>query len=262
MTTTGSKGRVGFDRSEPMLLPQRASTIHSLKPNGAHITLVCTTREGGTFYCKDDQPGRPIRATEMFATRLAGHLNISTPFCSVIEREDGSTLFGSLGNESSVDGFVVKDFLSRAQPDGPTGPSTWLRRVLASLYVFDLFIGNPDRSLQNFLIERDTRRLCAYDFADAQLASLSHQRFPVETSHTISVGKFLRRVHGYEEAYALEMIDRISAVPVEVIRTILSEMPDDWLPMDQRGDLCEVWTNQRPLRLSALRAGLTDGTLL
>lgn len=262
MATSGSKGRIGFDRSGPMLLPQRASTIHGIKPNGADITLVCTTRDGGTFYCKDDKPARPIRATEMFATRLAGHVKIATPFCSVVELEDGSTLFGSLGNDSVADQFEVRDFLSRAQPNEIGGPSAWVAQTLARLYVFDLFLGNPDRSLQNFILERDTRRLCAYDFADAQLGNLSHQRFPVENSHTISVGKFLRQVHGYEAAYALEMVDWLSAVPVDVVRTILGEMPDDWLPTDQRGDLCDVWINQRPVRLSALRAGLTDGTLL
>jgi hypothetical protein len=262
MAINSSKHRIGLDRSEPMLLPQRVSTIHSILPGGQDITLVCTTKEGGVFYCKDDKPNRHIRATEMLITRLAGHVNIATPYCSVVEREDGSTLFGSLGNESTADELQVRDFLSRPETNEFGGPSPWLGRKLAALYVFDLFWGNPDRSLRNFILEHDTRRLCAYDFAEVRLADLSHHRFPVENGNTIFVGRFLRHVHGFEPAYAFEMIDRLDAIPVEAIQTILSEMPNEWLPTDQREGLCEVWIKQRSMRLSFLKAGLTDGSLL
>lgn len=262
MASRGSSGLIGFDRSEPMLLPQRASTIHSIQPNGADITLVCTTREGGTFYCKDDKPGRLIRAAEMLYTRLAGHVNLPTPFCSVIELEDGSTLFGSLANESIADEFEVRAFLSKQQVNEIGAPSAWIGQTLARIYAFDLFIGNPDRSLRNFMLERGSRMLAAYDFASAELTALSDQRFSVEHSHTIFVGRFLRNVHGFEIAFAFEMLDRLNAVPVELVRNILGEMPDDWLPADQRGVLCDVWVNQRPTRLAALRAGLKDGSLL
>jgi hypothetical protein len=257
------KGRIVLDRSEPMLLPQRASTVHQIQPNGADLTLVCTAREGGTFYCKDDKVGRAVRATEMFATRLAGHVNIATPFCSVVEMEDGSTLFGSLGHDSVADEFEVRDFLSRPQLDELGGRSPWLGRSLAALYAFDLFLGNPDRSLRNFILESDTRRLCAYDFADAQLSNLSHQRFPVGDCPTISVGRFLRSVHGFERTAAFEMIDHLGAVPVDVIRLILKEMPDDWMPADQREGLCDVWGSQQwGDRLSTLRVGIGNGSLL
>jgi hypothetical protein len=263
MGSTGNiKGRIALDRSEPMLLPQRASTVHLIQPNGADITLVCTAREGGTFYCKEDKTGRSIRATEMFATRLAGKVNIATPFCSVVELEDGSTLFGSLGHDSIASEFEVRDFLSRAQLDELGGKSPWLGRRLSGLYAFDLFLGNPDRSLRNFILENDTGRLCVYDFADVQLNNLSHERFLVEESETISVGRFLRSIHKFEPTAALEMIDHLAAVPVDVIRLILKEMPDDWMPADQREGLCDVWDNQRNGRLSALRAGIKDGSLL
>ncbi len=75
--------RIGFDPAEPLLIPHRVSARLS-KPNGADITFVCTTLEGGIFYCKDDKGHRRIRATEMISTRLAGRVGIATPHCSVL----------------------------------------------------------------------------------------------------------------------------------------------------------------------------------
>jgi hypothetical protein len=244
-----------------MLIPQRASTIYPLEPNGADIELVCTTREGGTFYCKSDKPGRPIRATEMLATRLAGHVAIPTPYCSVIEMESGELLFGSLA-ASVVSEFEAQAFLTRKQVDELGSPTPWLGQHLSRLYAFDLFIANPDRSLRNFLLESDSRRLCAFDFASADLSALSTDRFPVEQTPTMSIGKVLRLIHGFDVDAALEMVKRLEAIPVQQIRTILNAMPSDWLHAEKKEELCAVWGETRGGRIEALRAGLGDGSLL
>lgn len=253
--------RLGFDPAEPMLLPQRASTIYPLQPNGADIRMVCTTREGGTYYCKEDRDGRRVCAAEMFSTRLAGIVGIPTPFCSIVETEDGDLLFGSLASSVASE-FEVQDFLTRPLTDELGARLPLLGHYLSGLYAFDLCLGNDDRSLRNFLIQDDSRRLCAFDFANANLSNLSSQRFPVEQGATISVGRRLRRIHGFDEAAAMDMVDKLQAVRVEQVEAILREMPGEWWSSDEGKNLCAVWDNQRGDRLDALRSGLRDGSLL
>ena len=164
--------RIGFDPAEPLLIPHRAAAILP-KPNGADISFVCTTNHGGIFYCKEDKIGRPIRATEMVATRLAGRVGIATPHCSVIECDDGTTVFGSLSPNSLALEVEVQSYLGRAESDEVGAPRPWLGRYLSSLYAFDLFIANPDRSICNFLLENPGRRLAVFDFASAKLENWS-----------------------------------------------------------------------------------------
>jgi hypothetical protein len=197
----------------------------------------------------------------MFSTRLAGLVGIPTPYCSIIEMESGELLFGSLSG-SVADEFEVRAFLSQPLTDELGVPLQLLRHYLSGLYAFDLFLGNDDRSLRNFLIEADSRRLCAFDFANADLLKLSSRRFPVEHGATISIGRMLRRVHGFDKVAALDMATKLEAVRVEQIQAILREMPNEWWSSDEGEKLCAVWNDERGGRIEALRAGLGDGSLL
>lgn len=253
--------RIGFDPSEPLLIPHRASSILP-KPNGADISFVCTTKEGGIFYCKEDRDARPIRATEMVLTRLAGHVGIATPHCSVIECDDGNSVFGSLSPNSLAGEFEVQAYLTKPERDEVGGPRPWLGRYLSGLYAFDLFIGNPDRSLGNFLLENPGRRLTAFDFASASLKNWSSERISIEQTVTLSVGRRLRRIHGFDVDAACEMVKRLEAIPVHTIRTILSDLPGDWISADEGEYLCAEWGEKTGSRLAVLSAGLGDGSLL
>ena len=91
------------------LLPTRVGTIHPGSSNGKHIKFLCTGVDGHMYHCKDDADGRPIRATEWFAQRLAHHLGIAVPESRVMEHE-GNTYFGSRQVLSTAGAFAVQDF--------------------------------------------------------------------------------------------------------------------------------------------------------
>lgn len=250
--------------SQLSLLPTRISTVYPSQPTGKHISLVGEAKDGHIYYCKCDADGRPIRATEWVAQSLARHLGIAVPEFRVMEH-NGETFFGSRQAVSTAGFFEVHDFLTRNQPDELGGASEWVGRRLSGLYVLDLFLNNPDRGLNNFLLETDgyTRKLCAIDFADARLEDISSDRFPVASSNTIVKGKYLRDVHGFYLDAALEMIERIRAVPASEMNGILGGMPSDWMSDDQKSQFCEAWAGDRfESRLSALRTGLEDESRL
>jgi len=128
-----------------------------------------------------------------------------------------------------------------------------------------MFIGNWDRSLQNFLVvvEGGMRRVCLIDFAAASPFDLTVNRFPVAQDQTVTVGRRLRAIHGTFDRAAVEMIDRIAALPKAAFDHIVREVPDEWLTQEERGGLLEVWGSPGfSDRLSALRKGIIDGSLV
>ena len=261
-----SGNRVPESMAQKSLLPLRFRTIYPHLTNGADLSFVCEAEVGGTFYCKDDKSGRSIRSTEWFCTRLASHVGILTADCAVMESaEDGKTYFGSLSHLSTASMFEVRDFLTQPHKGELGQPSEWPGRYLSSLYALDLFLNNPDRGISNFLMRVDgmSRLLCAIDFAAVRLGDLSTRNFLVATDPTVSVGKLLRRLHGFFRDSAFEMIDRIAAIPRDTVRGFLREMPDEWMVAEQREGISDLWSEKRlGGRLMALRTGIADESLL
>lgn len=248
---------------EPQLFVRRISTEYP-SPNGADITFAGADHDGNVFYCKGDQPARRVRATEMIYTRLAEVVRIRVAACAVVEYKD-ETYFGSRQEISTLEPFAAQDFLTTPQRNELGQSMDFPGSYLAQLLTFDLFISNWDRSINNFLVvpEGMQRRLCAIDFASADLQSLTANRFPVASSQTVTVGRRLRAIHGRYDREALEMVERIRAVPKATFDQFVNEIPDDWLTQDERGGLLEVWDSPGfSKRLDNLRSGLVDGTLV
>jgi hypothetical protein len=244
---------------QPSLFRKRISTPLPGLPNGKDIGFRCFVEDGALYYCKDDKNGRPLRAIEWICTQLADHMGVSVADCAVIEDNEGSTYFGSRSPRSVADTAAVGQFMG-APATGELGqPLPWLGQYLARLFAFDLFIDNPDRSLCNFILDRDTapRRLRAIDFASARLMHFSVERFPVESDATVWVGRAVRKVHGRHVESAMEMPDWLAAVPVNEIEKILGQMPEDWLSLNQREGLSGFWSDgRRHDRIARLRAFL------
>ncbi len=228
---------------QPSLFPKRVSTRYPLQPAGADIAFVCEVSEGGTYYCKDDTRGRPVRMTDWICTQLANHLGIATADCAIVEDESGNTYFGSLQDRSTALRFSADDYLRRPQKGELGQPLEWLGRYLSRLYVLDLFIDNPDRDMPNFVLQAEGRalRLCAIDFAAANLLSLPSVQFPIAHGRTLPVGKLLRHLHDFFEESALEMIDRIAAVPQGIFAGFFSQIPADWASETQRDGIIGSW---------------------
>lgn len=251
--------------SQPSLYPLPLTTKIPTLANGADLSFCAGTPEG-LFFCKDDKDGRQIRAAEWFFTSLAQHVGIVTPAFAVIEdRESGQTTFGSLVVESPASDFDTRRFLSTRGQNELGQPSEWPGAYLSGLYALDMFAGNGDRGANNFMLVQDgmNRRLCAFDFASARLIGLDGRTFPGAMTATVKYGRFLRHQHGFHSSSANEMVDRIAAVPSETIAGFLKSMPEDWMGVEQREKICELWSKGRfGGRLLALRTGLADGTLL
>jgi hypothetical protein len=251
--------------TQPSLYPTRISTAYPSSPIGKDYAFLCEAFDEGTFHCKQDSFAKPVRATEWICQNLVEHLGIAVPEFRIMDHRNGATFFGSKQAISSAQPFQLNAYLNQSQSDETGRKMQWLGRHLSMVYAIDLFLSNPDRNLTNFVLEKNglTSRLCLIDFADAQLEHISTQLFPIAPSNTVWNGRILREIHGFFPDSALEMIERIRAVPDEFMADVTGVMPDDWMADEQKQKLYDSWASEsRALRLSALRTGITNGTLL
>lgn len=251
--------------TQPSLFPTRISTTYPTSPIGKDYAFLCEAFDDGTYHCKQDSFGKSVRATEWVCQTLVRHLGIAVPEFRIMDNRNGATFFGSKQAISSASPFHLNAYLNQPQSDETGRVTQWLGRHLSMVYIIDLFLGNPDRTLTNFVLEKDgiTSRLCLIDFADAQLEQLSSDLFPIAGSNTLWNGRLLRKLHGFFPDSAIEMIERIGAVPDEFMSGIIEGMPNDWMAGEGKQKLYDSWASRSRLpRLSALRTGITNGSLL
>ncbi|WP_374387503.1 HipA family kinase [Sandaracinobacter sp.] len=268
LMSSGSGSRFAnplLDEHAPTLPFELAVSTEYYVTKGQDIAFRCDAKEGGTYFCKDDKNGRAIRATEWFFTRLAGHLGVPVPECRVLVQRNGNRVFGSLMSPSTADDNDAMHYLSTPQRDEIGAPIERMGRFLSGITALDLFANNPDRGLHNFILNGPPgrRTLRPIDFASADIMSLASERFPGPQSPTVTDGRFLRRAHGFFLDASLEMVDRLAGVPESAISDILNDAPAEWMNASSKGAIVEVWRKRGfEVRLSAIRQGLRDGSLL
>lgn len=236
-------------------------------PAGAHIAMEGRASNGAHYFCKNDTTGIPARMREALYSKFITHLGIPTPeFAAVEDEGTGETYFGSKRHQSTADDIERKRFLRTERRDEFNRHLPFPKKMLSQLYAVDLFIGNVDRSASNIILHREgphSRRLCPIDFTLAKLGETPAEIFPVESTETVQVGRLLRKVHGFCDVSALEMVDHISVIPPEVFMGFFRDIPQDWIDVREREALNELWYGQgRHDRLQLLRVGLKDGRLL
>jgi hypothetical protein len=215
-------------------------------------------------WCKADSQHRNIRATECIATQLAEALEIRTAGWQIVIFE-GETYFGSPHIESSAQRLELFNFLRSSDRNAYGGASLNRGLYLGSVICLDLFIHNDDRHLRNFILSADQsyRRLCAIDFADADLTALTTDRFPIAGSNTVALGRDVRAIHGSFIDGALGMLDRIEGLAPDAFHRIVDSVPGDWLNSVLKDRLNDAWGSSGfHQRLASLRAVLKSGTLV
>lgn len=241
--------------SQSQLFPVRISTILPEAPIGGDLAFRCISDLGEFYYAKDDKGGRPIRATEWIATKVADALGLSVAEAAVLEGPDGSTYFGSLQPTSIADEDQCNRFLRTPSVDEVGRPAPWLGQYLSRLWAYDLFLDNPDRNLRNFVLERSARRIRAIDFASARYVHKPDTKFPIASDNTIVVGRFVRSRHGSHRESAIELLDWLGSMATSTITGILDAMPEDWLSEVHRNEFVEAWSDgRRQARIASVKA--------
>lgn len=81
--------------------------------------------------------------------------------------------------------------------------------------------------------------------------------------NTLNWGRVIRSLHGFDQSAAQDTLDRIEGLAPDTLQGFIRRMPADWLPKDVNAAFMDWWSNGgRATRLTDLRKGISDGTLL
>ena len=114
--------------------------------------------DGLIYHIKGDARGSPMRASEWISSHLAEEVGIASPPPFVIERRDGSLVFGSRRLAGVAEQIATQAFLLRPSIIAQDSSASELGSFLSGIYAFDLFISNEDRHYKNYLSTEDRNR--------------------------------------------------------------------------------------------------------
>jgi hypothetical protein len=217
--------------------------------------------DGLDYMLKDDSGGVPVRAREWICHELADCAGLPVLDYRPIVDANGRIHFGSR-------------YLLNGGPGGMTGykilagalPLAEACNVLSALYAVDLFLGNWDRHADNLMIEQDAApRIRVMDFSEAPalIDPAQRRQIPGAGTATVSAGRTLRSLYGFNVDAAALALDRLNAVTDSRLKEIVDGMPSDWLAASGRTDLQNWWcSSDRQEHATQVRSGISDGTLL
>ena len=163
--------------------------------------------------------GGPVRASEMLCTLIAGAVGIATPTGRILEDLDGELVFGS-------------QIYGDAQPSGPAmllddPPSAMALGQISRIFAFDLFLGNVDRHLNNYLVrtQNGMQRVLAMDFSHALLCEWPLAALPMpSTCKTVARGRNLRHRWGFDPLQASDCAGRLLDLPAASIVQLVNQI--------------------------------------
>lgn len=261
-----SGDRAANDPRQLQMFARKAVIDFSIPAKTADALGQVQADDGHVYYVKDDARGRLIRASEWLGTHIAEISGVAAPTPAIIELTSGELVFGSRRICGVSEATETTRYLS-SKTTNELGMSTSnLGPLLSSIFVLDMALHNVDRNITNYLSVRDydVRHLYAADFGRSLFfAPWSWNEFPSDRDNTVSAGRVLRRLHGFDRAAANRTLDRLAAIPVSALENILQSQPEDWLPQRMTDDFVGEWgRGMWASRIFALSKGIHDGSFL
>jgi hypothetical protein len=208
--------------------------------------------DGLSYVVKDEIQGETtVRASEWIWLSIAQEVRLPAPKPELIEDHLKSrVLVGTRREQSTLgkDHASCQNLLFSGQI---IGGSTQLSRI----YAFDLFSGNYDRHLGNYLIVEDGQApvLMAIDFSHTSVVPGNGAADPLSTNcNTKAFYPEVILPYGHDIAAALEIINRLERLDPSKIGTIIAQMPDDWLSNTDKSRVHQWWQSDQPKARAAL----------
>lgn len=253
-------------------LPRKVISVDPPHLRSADCPAICRCDDGCDYAIKDGHTHPLVPHTEWFCTRLADLLGIPGPDCQVLEMPDGNLVFGSRWEGGVIAGGAPTPTWVAMVQSGAI-PLPGLRIPLTRIYVYDLFMHNPDRHSGNFLVREQLRghALLAFDYSRAwAVNAVPLPLQPFDQHHpnerTIKCQRQLQRLWGsnyIDVGEAIAFLERLKRVSKQQIAQIFDQHPRKWLPTKARQDIMRWWKSKEMIaRIDGISAGIKDGTYL
>ncbi len=218
--------------------------------------------DGCEYAVKDDAKLPRTRHDEWFCSSLALAVGIAVPPFQIIERPDGSLVFGS-----RWEGGIPNERWHRMIKNG-TLKFDDVKPVLANIFAFDNFIHNTDRHCGNYIIrqQRNGYALLAPDYARAWCyRGFPPAALPFATCGTVKAVRWLTATFGsyIDVASTQETLDKIELISVLEAAAMIDSHPRSWLTQPEADAILAWWSSPaRKQRIDGIRQGIRDGTYL
>ena len=180
-----------------------------------------------------------LPATEFFCYKLAHACSVPTPMGAILITPEREICFGSRWESSASE-------LSVRAPSAVMERYLACRSVISATLAFDLFVGNDDRHMNNFIFRHtyeDKLTALAIDFSRAFLIrGFPADPFPVgpDSNTRLSINS-RKRDNTWDAPSAVITVDALRAVTSDHLQHWMREMPERWLPQNQRDELLTWW---------------------
>ena len=235
---------VHLRRSQPegqlsLLLPLLVESLIPARFHSADLTYIGRSIDGHDYAIKttDDHPLLP--ASEFLCYQLASACNLAVPFSAVMDLADGKLAFGSRF-EGGI--YEVPTYGPRQQFEALAESANGVSATLA----FDLFVGNADRHIGNFLFRKNQAKqwtITGIDFSRAFLVrQFPNDEFPLRPdSHTRKTIALMKDRQLWQGPFAVNSISRLLNVQRGHLEHWFKEMPPEWLSVQDQNTLMEWW---------------------
>jgi hypothetical protein len=205
----------------------------------ADLKELARTADGHDFAAKWEHEGAGLPASEWLGHQLAKACQIATPFTATLHH-GGAHGFGSR-IEGAVSSFKDLPPPERAQVVADCGPA------MSALLALDVFCGNEDRHLGNWLFRRNLAGqwvpLCI-DFSRALFRrGFPADVWPLPNCNTITTIALMKTSGRWDGPYAVFAVEQLQRVTPAVLEHWMAECPLQWLPQASRTALLSWWSS-------------------
>ena len=241
------------------LIPVRVRTCWNPSTETASRPRFATCDDRLDYVIKGDEEGNPVRANEWICTWLARTVGIAVATPAIVQDLDKKLLFGS-----QICGEDTNDNMGAFTHNVLT--SEHLEQIWRT-FVFDLFIRNPDRHINNykFFLQNRHIRMISFDFGDSLFKYWPNLSLPLPQScNTIECFRFIQSKYCQINLdIADDVLSRLANLDGAAMVSTVKSLPRGWLSATQSKEFM-AWFGGRPRRerITKIREGLRDGSYL
>jgi hypothetical protein len=240
------------------LIPASTNTahLHSFAIGSDGLEYAVKTVDDGTLSTIKVKYPKLIPATEWLCYKIAEKVGIATPVCRILK--NGVT------NE-----YVFGSRIELSANTNPLKITGWLKILenseqnlvnqLWSIHVFDKFIYNVDRHINNYLYTQNSKGVVVFAF-DFSLASFvfgwpspDTKNLPSDSKTMLAWNYIYKNTKDDKKPDALKsalrVLNMLRALNQNHIKNIIEEMPDAWLHPTLTENLLKWWISDDRIKL-------------
>ena len=203
----------------------------------ADMKRLAVTADKHEFAIKFEEDAVGLPASEWLGCKLAQACRIAVPWTAIMVDDKGRVGFGS-----RIEGAGHR--FSDHSPQERAAMMTSCAQVMSANIALDIFCGNDDRHLNNWVFRKNTQdqwALLCIDFSRALFVRDFPNLPPFTNNNTLTTQRMLKATQNWHGPFAVFAIQQIQEIKPATVARWLDECPETWLSPKKRQELTDWW---------------------